>query len=732
MRRRLWGVQFSRIRAKFIAMFLLIGMVPVLASGWFTVWQSEQGLIRVEASRLRTAGMEVQAQVDAWLGARLSELKEIAALPDAAALNRAPVYLALLDLVSRSPGYESIYLLLPSGESFLGVEVPLGTGTARGAAPAHFGDEPWFQRALAGEDVVTPPERRASALGEEKHLLRIATPVRAGAGTTGVIVGSVWLDPVFEFSRQVVLGEGGEAYFVDGTGTPVNASGALAGVNSPLSTEAVQAILRGESGVGVYDNSAGIRVMGSYTYLPALGWGLLLEVEEIRAIASALQLGSHLRGALSYFIAGTVVVVVLAGLGAATFVTRLILSFASTTRQIAQGNLGLVRLPVDRTDEFGAMAKDFTRMVEFLRQAVGELMSTSSELAGSSRSLKASADQSYRATSQITEAMMQVAEGAQRQLHSVQQTAEAFRSWRASVEQIASGAREQAAHAQQTSGMAEQMAHELSAVAASAGQVAAVTQQAVADARAGGAAVRATLEAMEQIRASVTEAAGRAKELGDHSQRIGEIVRIIEDIADRTNLLALNAAIEAARAGEHGKGFAVVAQEVRKLAESSARSTQEIATLIESVQASVASANEASEAGLRQVEEGSQLAAGAGDALEKILRAIDESHAMAQQIAEAVGQISQASAKVVENVGKMAAITRENSAASEQMRAASQQAATAIENISAISEQTAAAAQEVAGSAEEGSAVAEKVQGSAARLAELSASLDELVRRFQL
>src|SRR5690606_17951107 len=186
-----------------------------------------------------------------------------------------------------------------SGESFLGVEVPLGTGTARGAAPAHFGDEPWFQRALAGEDVVTPPERRASALGEEKHLLRIATPVRAGAGTTGVIVGSVWLDPVFEFSRQVVLGEGGEAYFVDGTGTPVNASGALAGVNSPLSTEAVQAILRGESGVGVYDNSAGIRVMGSYTYLPALGWGLLLEVEEMRAIASALQLGSHLRGALS-------------------------------------------------------------------------------------------------------------------------------------------------------------------------------------------------------------------------------------------------------------------------------------------------------------------------------------------------------------------------------------------------------------------------------------------------
>jgi len=711
---------------------LLIGIVPVLASGWFTVWQSEQGLIRVEASRLETAGMEVQAQIDAWLEARLSELKQVASLPDAATFNRAPVYLALLDLVNRSGGYESIYLLLPSGESFLGVEVPLGSGTARGAAPAHFGGEPWLQQALAGEDVVVPPERRASMLGEEKYLLRIATPVRGQAGIAGVLLGNVWLDPVFEFSRQVVLGEGGQAYFVDQRGVPIGASGSLAGVNSPLSTKGVQALLKGESGVDMYANPAGVRVMGSYTYVPSLGWGLLLEVEESEAIAAAIQLGNHLRSVLSYFIGATVVVVVLAGLGAAMFITRIILSFASTTRQIAQGRLAVAGLPVDRTDEFGEMAKDFAQMVQFLRQAVGELMSTSSELAGSSRSLEASADQSYRATSQITEAMTQVAEGAQKQLLSVQETAQAFRSWRASVEQISASAQEQAAQAQQTSDMAERMAHELSAVAASAGQVAAATQQAVGDARAGGAAVRATLEAMEQIRASVTEAAGRAKELGEHSERIGEIVRIIEDIADRTNLLALNAAIEAARAGEHGKGFAVVAQEVRKLAESSAQSTQEIAALIDSMQASVASATEANEAGLRQVEKGSQLAAGAGDALEKILRAIDESHAMAQQIAGAVGQISGASAKVVENVGKMAAIAQENSAVAEQMRAASDQAAMAIENISAISEQTAAAAQEVAASAEEGSAIVEQVRESAARLAELSTSLDALVRRFQL
>lgn len=725
--------RLSGIRAKLIAMFFLIGLVPVLASGWFTVWQSEQGLIQVEASRLARLGEENRAQMDRWLEQRLAELKELAALPEAAAFNRAVVYLHLLDLTSATPGYESIHLLSPSGESFLGVEVQPGTGTARGAAPANFGDEPWFQRAMAGEDAFSQPLRQESALtAEERHLIRIASPVYGEGTVAGVIVGSVWLDALFEHVEQIVLGADAEAYLVDSGGLPLTPARSIGDGSAPLATEAAEAIRRGESGVGLYDDPAGTPVMGSYTFLPTLGWGLILEVEKGQAIASALQLGSHLRSALLYFIVGTVVIVVLAGLGAAGFITRLVLAFASPTRLIAQGNLAVPELPVHRNDELGDMARDFTEMVNHLRQTVSNVMKTSSELTGSSRDLEHSADQSYRVTSQITEAMTQVAEGAQRQLVSIQQTADTFESWRASVEKIAAGANEQAEQVEQTNQMVQQMAEELKGVAASARQVAASAEKAVADAKEGGEAVRATVEAMERIRASVSEAAERAHELGEQSQRIGEIVGIIEDIADQTNLLALNAAIEAARAGEHGRGFAVVAQEVRKLAENSANSTQQIVALIQSMQAGVASATEANAAGLSQVEKGSKLAASAGQALEKIIRAVNESHGMAHEIALAVGAISEAGANVVERVERVAAITQENTAATEQMSAASDQAGLAIENISTIAEETAAAAQEVAASAEEGSAFVENVRESATKLATLANLLDELIKRFRL
>src|SRR5437588_10065515 len=182
---------------------------------------------------------------------------------------------------------------------------------------------------------------------------------------------------------------------------------------------------------------------------------------------------------------------------------------------------------------------------------------------------------------------------------------------------------------------------------------------------------------MAGIQLVVGQASDTVEELGKLGDKIGAVVETIDDIAEQTNLRALNAAIEAARAGEHGRGFAVVADEVRKLAERSSRETKQIAELIQQVQAGTHQAVRAMQAGAAKVEQGSEKADLAGQALEAILIAVEHTVDLAKEIASASQPIHLGARRVTDAMSSISAVVEDNAAATEQMSPQSEQSAEA-------------------------------------------------------
>ena len=180
--------------------------------------------------------------------------------------------------------------------------------------------------------------------------------------------------------------------------------------------------------------------------------------------------------------------------------------------------------------------------------------------------------------------------------------------------------------------------------------------------------INETVTVMDRINGIVKASANTVGSLGDRSDQIGDVINLINDIADQTNLLALNAAIEAARAGEQGRGFAVVADEVRKLAERTTQATKQIGGTIKAMQSETKQAVVSMEEGVREVEVGAQEAKKSGEALKDILKQIsmvtteisqiavasEQQTATANEIANNIQQISGAMKETAKNVGENA------------------------------------------------------------------------------
>ncbi|HEU0015350.1 MAG TPA: HAMP domain-containing methyl-accepting chemotaxis protein [Longimicrobium sp.] len=352
-------------------------------------------------------------------------------------------------------------------------------------------------------------------------------------------------------------------------------------------------------------------------------------------------------------------------------------TLVDAARQLGEGDLrlSLNGNTAGMTREFQALAGAFEGMAGQLRTIVGETVGTAERISNFASDLSSISEEVAASSGEVATAMVGIASGAESQSHGLQATKDAL----------------------------EEMGRRSEEIANSSKMVTSLSEQIYSVAKQSRGEVNSALGRLLEIRSVVQDSAGKVTELEQASLQIDRFVETITAIARQTNLLALNAAIEAARAGEHGRGFAVVAEEVRKLAEGSARAAQEVAQNVHGIRTRIEEVVTTMGRGTEKVADVEEVSRGADAALEQILAAVDGVRVAADQVQVAVERNQEAMVGVE----------------------------SAVVEVSSTSESHAASAEEVSAAAEEQSAATQEMSASSAELLHAAERMRELVSGFR-
>ncbi|RDE31825.1 methyl-accepting chemotaxis protein [Parageobacillus thermoglucosidasius] len=333
--------------------------------------------------------------------------------------------------------------------------------------------------------------------------------------------------------------------------------------------------------------------------------------------------------------------------------TQPIASLKQAMNEVGQGNLRTKIKLAYSSKDIRTLADGFNQMVDSLTTLIEHIDASSKHITASSHTLRRISSETKKSSEQIAIAMGETASGTEKQASSSIKISQFFH-------EIADG---------------------MGQAAASISGVEASTSKVSEQAHAGNELANQTVKQMRVVQKTVGETAEVIYLLGEQSKQIGQIVSLISNIANQTNLLSLNAAIEAARAGEHGKGFSVVANEIRKLASQTSLASQQIQTIINEIQHEV-------ERAVQSMARGSQV-------LESGMEMVYQTEAAFKGIVDAVNNVSQQSKEVSAVVHDVNVQTKQMSASMEEIASIAQQIAGNMEHVAAVTRRQSSSMDEV-------------------------------------
>ena len=650
------GVFFMKIKQKF---FILAGIVAcilgiVSITGYYTAQKHLTASIEKEMSGIVRSN---SADLDHWLKSKGNEIEMMShTLQTMDIAGSIPLTQDHLSGAKDDKDIQEVYFG-SSDAKFISYSKGLGdiNPLTRG----------WYKDAKAQNKLIFTAPYVDALTG--KMVISAAYPLKDKAGNfKGVLGADIALD-ILEKQTEALKYNG------NGTGFILNADGLIIAdgnqeniskniTDIPELKEHVNDILHKGTGFFTYD-LGGDKMIFTYNTVPSTGWivGCVIPEKVIYSDLAALKYGYSILTLL-----GLVLMIVIC-LKFSGKITRPITKLTNQANQMAEGNLRLEKMTIESADEIGQLTNAFNMMNSHLHDLIFKMSTVSEQVAASSEELTAGASQSAEASNHVAETITHVASGMSHQMDTIETTTNHVNT----------------------------IIQEITKTADHTSKVAEITVTTATAAENGKKLMNEAIAQMNHIENSVGQSADVVTRLSENSKEIGQIIDVISGIADQTNLLALNAAIEAARAGEQGRGFSVVAEEVRKLAEQSQRSTEEIKHLVATIQQDTQNAIQVMHNGTEEVKTGSVAITNVGSEFNRIITMVEAISAKMQEISASVQQVSAGGQNIIQSVADVNTVSHETAEKTQTISAATQEQSASTQEIASSSHALAQLAEEM-------------------------------------